>query len=162
MVLVGSCLNPRYYFLTVCSQSISQALKEFNFARKDTKWGGQALLHMVEIYLNPDNDAVWEEKENADTQESREAVATARSLMGQVRPQDRNSLRYKVLYSYSMMAGKDKTQTETALSQLLDLANVDPNNVPILLALATGECQQRELNATMSVCYTIGSVSTAR
>lgn len=39
---------------------------------------------MVEIYLNPDNDAVWEEKENADTPESREATATARSLLGQV------------------------------------------------------------------------------
>ena len=40
---------------------------------------------MVEIYLNPDNDAAWEEKENADTPESREAVATARSLLSQVR-----------------------------------------------------------------------------
>lgn len=38
-----------------------------------------------------------------------------------------------------MMAGKDKGQTETALSQLLDLANTDPNNVPVLLALATGD-----------------------
>ncbi len=39
---------------------------------------------MVEIYLNPDNDAVWEEKDNADTAESRQAVATARSLLSQV------------------------------------------------------------------------------
>ena len=39
----------------------------------------------MEIYLNPDNDAVWEEKENADTPESRQAVATARSLLKQVR-----------------------------------------------------------------------------
>lgn len=40
---------------------------------------------MVEVYLNPDNDAVWEEKENADTPEGREAVNTARSLLSQVR-----------------------------------------------------------------------------
>jgi hypothetical protein len=26
-----------------------EALREFNFARKDTKWGGQAILHMVEV-----------------------------------------------------------------------------------------------------------------
>lgn len=26
-----------------------EALKAFNFARKDTKWGAQALLHMVEV-----------------------------------------------------------------------------------------------------------------
>ena len=29
-------------------------------------------------------------------------------------------------------------QVEAALSQLLDMANEDPNNVPVLLALATG------------------------
>ncbi len=75
------CNNPR------------DALKEFNLARKDSKWGGQAILHMVEIYINPDNDAAWEEKENADTPESREAMATARSLLGQMRPQDTGSLR---------------------------------------------------------------------
>lgn len=61
-----------------------EALKELNLARKDSRWGSSAILHMVEIYLNPDNDAVWEEKENADTPESREAVATARSLLKQV------------------------------------------------------------------------------
>lgn len=44
-------------------------------------------LAAAQIYLNPDNDAVWEEKENADTAESREAVATARSLLSQVRAQ---------------------------------------------------------------------------
>lgn len=36
------------------------------------------------------------------------------------------------------MAGKDKGEIETALNNLLDLANKDPNNVPVLLAMATG------------------------
>ena len=31
-------------------------------------------------------------------------------------------------------------QVEAALSQLLDMANEDPNSVPVLLALATGVC----------------------
>jgi hypothetical protein len=102
-----------------------EALREFNFARKDTKWGGPAILHMVEvgvilcmhsalikqddkgtsptwndssestnelqwptvpmqIYLNPDNDAVWAEQDSTDSAEQREAVATARSLLAQV------------------------------------------------------------------------------
>lgn len=38
----------------------------------------------AQIYLNPDNDAVWAERGVQDTAESREAVATARSLLGQV------------------------------------------------------------------------------
>ncbi|EFJ52945.1 hypothetical protein VOLCADRAFT_78980 [Volvox carteri f. nagariensis] len=116
-----------------------EALKELNLARKDSRWGSSAILHMVEIYLNPDNDAVWEEKENADTPESREAVATARSLLRQVvRGADTTTQRYKVLECYAMMAGKDKNEIENALNALLDLANQDPNNVPVLLAMATG------------------------
>ncbi|PNW81978.1 hypothetical protein CHLRE_06g268800v5 [Chlamydomonas reinhardtii] len=115
-----------------------EALKELNLARKDTRWGSQAILHMVEIYLNPDNDAVWEEKENADTPESRQAVATARSLLKQVRGADTTTQRYRVLESYAIMAGKDKNEIEASLNVLLDLANQDPNNVPVLLAMATG------------------------
>jgi len=114
------------------------ALKEFNLARKDSKWGSQAIFHMVEIYLNPDNDAVWEEKENANTPESQEAVATARSLLGQVRPADMQTQRYRVLECYSRMSTKDMNQVEAALGTLLDMANQDPNNVPVLLAMATG------------------------
>ncbi|KAG2502129.1 hypothetical protein HYH03_000619 [Edaphochlamys debaryana] len=115
-----------------------EALKELNLARKDTRWGSNAILHMVEIYLNPDNDAVWEEKENADTPESREAVATARSLLRQVRGADTGSQRYKVLECYAIMAGKDKNEIENCLNILLEMANQDPNNVPVLLAMATG------------------------
>ncbi|GLC77752.1 hypothetical protein PLESTB_000959000 [Pleodorina starrii] len=115
-----------------------EALKELNLARKDSRWGSSAILHMVEIYLNPDNDAVWEEKENADTPESREAVATARSLLKQVRGADTGTQRYKVLECYAIMAGKDKNEIESCLNTLLDLANQDPNNVPVLLAMATG------------------------
>ncbi|KAG1671374.1 hypothetical protein FOA52_002984 [Chlamydomonas sp. UWO 241] len=115
-----------------------EALKAFNLARTDTKWGGKAILHMVEVYLNPDNDAVWEEKENADTAESREAVATARSLLGQMRVQDTTTQRFRVLECYAMMAGKNSAEVETALGKLLDMANADPNSVPVLLAMATG------------------------
>ncbi|KXZ45770.1 hypothetical protein GPECTOR_50g563 [Gonium pectorale] len=115
-----------------------EALKELNLARKDSRWGSNAILHMVEIYLNPDNDAVWEEKENADTPESREAVATARSLLKQVRGADTGSQRYRVLECYAIMAGKDKNEIENSLNTLLDMANQDPNNVPVLLAMATG------------------------
>ncbi|MEW5298948.1 MAG: hypothetical protein WDW36_002017 [Sanguina aurantia] len=115
-----------------------EALKNFNLARKDSRWGAPSILHMVEVYLNPDNDAVWEEKENADTPEGREAVNTARSLLSQVRPQDTQSQRFKVLECYAMMASKDKNEVEGALNRLLDMANTDPNNVPVLLAMATG------------------------
>uniref|UniRef100_A0A7S0S5T6 Tetratricopeptide repeat-like domain-containing protein n=1 Tax=Chlamydomonas leiostraca TaxID=1034604 RepID=A0A7S0S5T6_9CHLO len=137
-----SAMEPGYYYCKgLYHRYINEpreALKAFNFARKDTKWGGPATLHMVEIYLNPDNDAVWAERGAQDTQESREAVGTARSLLSQMRPQDTNSQRYQVLEAYARMAGKEPQQIDAALNTLLDMANQDPNNVPVLLAMATG------------------------
>jgi hypothetical protein len=38
----------------------------------------------MQIYLNPDNDAGWAEKESADYEEAQEAVATGRALLRQV------------------------------------------------------------------------------
>lgn len=38
----------------------------------------------MQIYLNPDNDSVWAEKESADYEETMEAIETAQSLLRQV------------------------------------------------------------------------------
>ncbi|KAL6760145.1 intraflagellar transport protein [Haematococcus lacustris] len=115
-----------------------EALKELNYARKDTKWGAPALLHMAEVYLNPDNNAVWADSEGGENAEQRESIATARSLLSQVRTQDMSSQRFQVLECYARMASRDTLQVEEALGTLLDMANLDPNNVPVLLAMATG------------------------
>jgi crotonobetainyl-CoA:carnitine CoA-transferase CaiB-like acyl-CoA transferase len=44
----------------------------------------------------------------------------------------------QVLSAYIQMASKARLDVETAVGQLLDLANNDPNNVPVLMALAHG------------------------
>ncbi len=43
--------------------NIRDAIEEFNFARKDGEWGSRALINMVEIYLNPDNENIWDAPE---------------------------------------------------------------------------------------------------
>ena len=44
----------------------------------------------------------------------------------------------QVLSAYIQMASKSRGDIEAAVGQLLDLANNDPNNVPVLMALAHG------------------------
>lgn len=44
----------------------------------------------------------------------------------------------QVLSAYIQMASKSRGDIEAAVGQLLDLANTDPNNVPVLMALAHG------------------------
>lgn len=41
------------------------------------------------------------------------------------------------------------SQVEEALSRLLDLGQADPNNVPVLLAMATGAC------VCLYLCHTL-------
>lgn len=43
--------------------NINEALAEFNLARRDAEWGKEAVMHMVEIYLNPDNENMWDDTE---------------------------------------------------------------------------------------------------
>ena len=45
------------------TNDVGRAISELNLARKDEQWGPAALTHMVELYLNPDQEGVWEEKE---------------------------------------------------------------------------------------------------
>uniref|UniRef100_A0A383W643 Uncharacterized protein n=1 Tax=Tetradesmus obliquus TaxID=3088 RepID=A0A383W643_TETOB len=125
------------------------ALKHFNAARRDAKWSSQALLAMAEIYLNPENHISWaSEGGEADGSQSgsaaavdvdtQEAIRAAGTLLQQLRPADMESNKYKVLSAYTLMASKARPDVEAAVGQLLDMANADPSNVPVLLGLAHG------------------------
>ncbi|RYG69860.1 tetratricopeptide repeat protein, partial [archaeon] len=42
------------------TNNIGKAILEFNYCRRDEAWAAQAITHMVELYLNPDQDGIWE------------------------------------------------------------------------------------------------------
>lgn len=44
----------------------------------------------------------------------------------------------QLLSAYTLMASKSRPDIEAAVGQLLDMANTDPNNVPVLMGLAHG------------------------
>jgi tetratricopeptide repeat protein 21B len=71
------------------------AVKEFNMCRKDATWGSDALVHMIELYLNPDQEGIWEEKEGKEGDEASstplddaqvENIRVAESLLEELRP----------------------------------------------------------------------------
>jgi tetratricopeptide repeat protein 21B len=39
---------------------VSEAVKHFNLARRDGEWGSQSLAHMIEIYINPEGENLWD------------------------------------------------------------------------------------------------------
>lgn len=44
------------------SNDAGKAIVEFNFTRRHEYWGKEALFHMIELYLNPDQEGLWDTK----------------------------------------------------------------------------------------------------
>ncbi|CAK4097343.1 unnamed protein product [Aphanomyces euteiches] len=114
--------------------NIHDAIEEFNFARKDGEWGQRALIHMIEIYINPDSENMWDNPDNA-TKEQNENIRIAHALLDELSPE--KSVRIRVLECYAIMAAKTKPMVEKATTLLLEILEEDRDNVPALLALAT-------------------------
>lgn len=76
------------------TNDVATAISEFNLSRKDATWGADSLMHMIELYLNPDQEGVWEEDkgeedEQVDTpldSESSENIRVAEALLDELRP----------------------------------------------------------------------------
>ena len=54
-------------------------MTEFYSARKDNDWGEKTLFQMVEVYLNPDNETLFDG--NSDDKEYLKAVNSAKELL---------------------------------------------------------------------------------
>ena len=76
------------------TNDVVNAIQEFNLSRKDAIWGAESLMHMVELYLNPDQEGVWEEdkgddEDNIETpldNESSENIRVAEALLQELKP----------------------------------------------------------------------------
>ncbi|KAM6955026.1 tetratricopeptide repeat protein 21B isoform 2-T2 [Lycodopsis pacificus] len=126
----------------------NDALRHFNKARKDNVWGQNAVYNMIEIYLNPDNDTMGGEVfENLDgevgtsteKQESEQlAVRTADKLLKEIKPQtSAGHTQLRILENYCFLATKQKANVEKALGVFTEIANIEKEHVPALLAMAT-------------------------
>eukprot|EP00899_Mesostigma_viride_P018008 jgi/Mesvir1/26208/Mv02392-RA.1 len=120
------------------SNNLHEALRHYNMARKDGEWGDRATYEMVEVYLNPENDAVWDEaSQEPGVRDNTESVRAAEKLLREAR--NKTSMRHQILECYQLMATKDKNDVVAALDRLMEMANTDAGKeaVPVLLAMAT-------------------------
>ncbi|OQR92577.1 hypothetical protein ACHHYP_03510 [Achlya hypogyna] len=115
--------------------NIHDAIAELNLARKDAEWGGQALINMIEIYLNPDNENLWDNPDDS-SKEQTENIRIANALLDEL-PQER-SFKLRVLEAYAVLATKTKPAIEKAIAVFLEILELDRDNVAALLGLATG------------------------
>ncbi|XP_074140493.1 tetratricopeptide repeat protein 21A isoform X6 [Sminthopsis crassicaudata] len=125
----------------------NEALKYLNKARKDSDWGQSATYNMVQICLNPDNEIMGGEAletlamENSSSTEKKESeqhgVRTAEKLLREFYPHNKEGQdQLKMLQSYCLLATKEKANVETALGAFIEIAQLEKESVPALLAMA--------------------------
>eukprot|EP00595_Chromulina_sp_UTEXLB2642_P003125 CAMPEP_0196764608 /NCGR_PEP_ID=MMETSP1095-20130614/6498_1 /TAXON_ID=96789 ORGANISM="Chromulina nebulosa, Strain UTEXLB2642" /NCGR_SAMPLE_ID=MMETSP1095 /ASSEMBLY_ACC=CAM_ASM_000446 /LENGTH=319 /DNA_ID=CAMNT_0042120631 /DNA_START=3380 /DNA_END=4336 /DNA_ORIENTATION=- len=122
---------------------IGKAIAEFNLARKDERWGHDALIHMIELYLNPDQEGVWEEREdtpgtNGLDEQTAANLAAAETLLRELEPKAKNALKFKVLENNYLLATKQKTLVSKAMASYSAILDKDPDYLPAVLGMATG------------------------
>ncbi|KAF4150574.1 Tetratricopeptide repeat [Phytophthora infestans] len=123
--------------------NVVEAIDEFNLARRDPEWGERALINMIEIYLNPDNENLWDSANDAtdgNTKEQTENLRIANTLLDEL-PIARNErdAKLRVLEAYAVLAVRTKSMLDKAIQIFMEiLETVDRDYVPALLGLATG------------------------
>ena len=122
------------------------ALKHFNLARKDSSWGEKAVLAMIRICLNPDNDTLGgevfanseperlgvERKENDAL-----SVKAAEKLLHDLRPTNAQSaMKVRILENFCLIATQNKPNVERALDSFMEVVATQSDHVPALLGSA--------------------------
>lgn len=123
--------------------NVIEAIDEFNRARRDPEWGERALINMIEIYLNPDNENLWDAENDGsegNTKEQTENLRIANTLLDELPiARTERDAKLRVLEAYAVLAVRTKSMLEKAIQLFMDvLETVDRDFVPALLGLATG------------------------
>ncbi|KDO33302.1 hypothetical protein SPRG_02111 [Saprolegnia parasitica CBS 223.65] len=115
--------------------NIHDAVAAFNLARKDPEWGSHALINMIEIYLNPDNENIWDTPDVDSSKEQTENIRIANALLDEL-PYEK-TLKLRVLEAYAVLANKTKPTIEKAIAVFLEILEQEKESVAALLGLAT-------------------------
>jgi tetratricopeptide repeat protein 21B len=146
------------------TNAVGQAISEFNLARRDEAWGHDALVHMIELYLNPDQEGVWQSEEGTGDAGDKESgggggggggggssssgsvldeatignIQAAEILLKELQPKARDPMRFRVLESYCALASRQKHNVDRAMQTFIDLLETDQDYLPAVLGMATG------------------------
>lgn len=136
------------------TRDLGTAIASFNLARKDERWSVQALAHMIELYLNPDQEGIWEERDSSSASfdgangnggagamddETRLHIAAAEELLKALRPQvGEDDPRATVLENYCLLATRNKVAVDRAMASFAALLDANQEFLPAVLGMATG------------------------
>eukprot|EP00658_Telonema_sp_P-2_P006225 TRINITY_DN12378_c0_g1_i2.p1 TRINITY_DN12378_c0_g1~~TRINITY_DN12378_c0_g1_i2.p1 ORF type:complete len:417 (-),score=149.69 TRINITY_DN12378_c0_g1_i2:290-1540(-) len=123
----GQKPDPGYYYAKGlyqrCTNNSADALKTFNEGRYpvENKWAQRCLISMIEIFISPDNENMWEDVSAELKEEARKNLAAAEPLLAEVQDTTKRTL----LEGYWYAAHKEKAFLEKALEKFFELMSSD-------------------------------------
>eukprot|EP00604_Paraphysomonas_vestita_P002072 CAMPEP_0174820552 /NCGR_PEP_ID=MMETSP1107-20130205/4461_1 /TAXON_ID=36770 /ORGANISM="Paraphysomonas vestita, Strain GFlagA" /LENGTH=268 /DNA_ID=CAMNT_0016036123 /DNA_START=181 /DNA_END=987 /DNA_ORIENTATION=+ len=117
---------------------------EFNLSRKDSDWGAESLVHMIELYLNPDQEGVWEDKGDEGgepytlDEETSDNINVAQALLNELKPIAKDVRRVQILENYTLLSTKLKSNIDRAMQSFIDMLDYDKDYLPAILGMSTG------------------------
>lgn len=144
-----------YYRYT---NNITDAVKNFNLARRDGEWGTRALECMIEVYLNPDSGNMWEDMDNGEG--NSEAVRVAEKLLRELDVLGvEKTKRHKVLANYHLLATRTKSNIDLAMQNFIEMLETDKDYLPALLGMSTAFMMEKSSNKARNTLKRIAKMT---
>jgi tetratricopeptide repeat protein 21B len=125
------------------SNRLHEAVTFFNKARRDHEWGNEALYHMIQIYLNPNNENVWDDPEG-DLDNGGDSLKVAEELLREL-PIEDVPMKLKVLECQVLLYSRNRSSVERCVQKLQEIIEVDRDYVPAILCLSEAYLFQKQL-----------------
>ena len=108
---------------------------------------------MVELYLNPDQQGVWEHQSGGGDSDSKdnsggggnymdeataEQVAVAQVLLDELKPITKDKLKFELLENQYFLATRQRSMIDRAMTSFQKMLDDDPDYLPAILGMASG------------------------
>ena len=130
----------------------SEALEEFNKARHDPLYAEEAVMYMIDVYLNPDDESFFIrgklKPENIEAAETllREMMTKAQSL------------RTAMLGAMINIAKQTPQSVETAIDSMTEILQTNRSYVPAVIAFSIGKLVQKKFADARSQLKTLSKL----
>jgi tetratricopeptide repeat protein 21B len=145
-------------------------------ARRDEVWGPDALVAMIELYLNPNQDGAWEERDAGPMDDSlSNNLNAAEVLLKELKPRAQagggtrssvstgvSALRYRVLENYYLLATRLKSNVEKVMQSFIAMLEDDPDYLPAVLGMATGFMVEKNSHKARNLLKRVAKLEPSR
>ena len=133
----GLCFCKGLYFKYI--RQIQDALKMFNKAKRSPTFSEDSIWHMIDIYLNPDQDMYFNASDESSIRfVDSDSIKISEQLLREL--QSKASTKAVVLESYILMLNRQqKNGVDVAINKLTDLLKNQPEHVAGLFALSVAK-----------------------